>query len=193
MSHHHQDNQLLHQIAKGDETAFRQLFDQYRDLIYSFSYQLTQSDIIAKDVVQDIFVKIWTTRSTLDQIVSIRAWMLRLTRNHVLNGLKRKAHEEALLREIRAGLSDNHQPAEEALQYRELEKQLQQAIAQLPPQQQRCYLLSRDEGMKHDEIAGTLGISQETVKKHIMAAIQSIKKYLTRSGNLLPEFFLFFL
>lgn len=193
MSNHHQDNQLLHQIAKGDETAFRQLFDQYRDLIYSFSYQLTQSEIIAKDVVQDIFVKIWTTRSTLDQIVSIRAWMLRLTRNHLLNGLKRKAHEEALLREIRAGLSDNHQPTEDALQYRELEKQLQLAIAALPPQQQRCYLLSRDEGMKHDEIAGTLGISQETVKKHIMAAVQSIKKKLTRSGNLLPEFFLFFL
>ncbi len=117
--------------------------------------------------------------------------MLRLTRNHVLNGLKRKAHEDALLREIRAGLSDNHQPTEEAVQYRELEKQLQQAIARLPPQQQRCYLLSRDEGMKHEEIAVSLGISQETVKKHIMAAIQSIKKYLTRNGNLLPEFFLF--
>jgi RNA polymerase sigma-70 factor (family 1) len=193
LSNHHQDNQLLHQIAQGDETAFRQLYDQYRDLIYSFSYQLTRSDIIAKDVVQDIFVKIWTTRSTLDQIVSIRAWMLRLTRNHVLNGLKRKAHEEALLRKIRAGLSDNHQPTEEAVQYRELERQLQQAITRLPHQQQRCYLLSRDEGMKHDEIALSLGISQETVKKHIMAAIQSIKKYLTRNGNLLPEFFLFFL
>ncbi|WP_164735428.1 RNA polymerase sigma factor [Pseudoflavitalea rhizosphaerae] len=193
MSTYNQDNQLLLRIAKGDETAFRQLFDQYRDLIYSFSFHLTQSDIIAKDVVQDIFVKIWTTRSTLDQIASIRAWMLRLTRNHVLNGLKRKAHEEALLRQIGSKLSHSLQPIEEAIQYRELEKQLQQAIAQLPPQQQRCYLLSRDAGMKHDEIANTLDISQETVKKHIMAAIRSIKKHLSRSGNLLPEFFLFFL
>jgi len=193
LSTHNQDNQLLQNIAQGDESAFRQLFDQYRDLIYSFSYHLTQSDIIAKDVVQDIFVKIWTTRSTLDQIVSIRAWMLRLTRNHVLNGLKRKAHEEALLREIGSKLSHPLQPTEEAVQYRELEKQLQQAISNLPPQQQRCYRLSRDAGMKHDEIANTLGISQETVKKHIMAAIQSIKKHLTHSGNLLPEFFLFLL
>lgn len=190
---HNQDNQLLHQIAKGNENAFRQLFDQYRDLIYSFTFHLTQSEIIAKDVVQDIFVKIWTNRHTLDQIVSIKAWIIRLTRNHVLNALKRKAHEQALLREISTTITDQHHITEETVQYRELEKQLQQAIALLPPQQQRCYLLSRDAGMKHDEIAGTLGISQETVKKHIMAAIQSIKKHLTRSGNMLPEFFVFFL
>lgn len=193
MNTHNQDKQLLHQIAQGDENAFRQLFDQYRDLIFSFSFHLTQSEIIAKDVVQDIFVKLWTNRQSLDQIENIRAWILRLTRNHVLNGLKRKAHEEALLREIKAGLAEDHHFTENELQYRELEKQLQQAITQLPPQQQRCYLLSRDAGLKHDEIARELGISAETVKKHIMAAIQSIKKHLTRSGNLLPQFFLFFL
>lgn len=193
MNTQNEDKLLLLLIAQGDENAFRQLFDQYRDLIFSFSYHLTQSEIIAKDMVQDIFVKIWTNRQTLDQIESIRAWMLRLTRNHVLNGLKRKAHEEALLRNIHAGLKDQHHFTEDAVQYRELEKLLQQAIAQLPPQQQRCYLLSRDAGMKHDEIARIMGISAGTVKKHIMVAIQSIRKSLTRSGNLLPACFLFFL
>ncbi|MBO9634252.1 MAG: RNA polymerase sigma-70 factor [Chitinophagaceae bacterium] len=193
MNTHNQDKQLLHQIAQGDENAFRQLFDQYRDLIFSFSFHLTQSDIIARDMVQDIFVKIWTHRQTLDQVHNIRAWMLRLTRNHVLNGLRRKAHEEALLREIKAGMTEDHHATENELRYRELEKQLQQAIVQLPPQQQRCYLLSRDSGLKHDEIARELGISAETVKKHIMAAIHHIKKHLTRSGNLLPQYFLLFL
>lgn len=189
---HNQNNELLTLIAQGDEKAFRELFDQYSQLIYSFAYHLTDSDIIAKDVVQEIFIRIWTNRHTLDQIVNIRAWILRLTRNHVLNGLKRKAHETVLLREIKAGLSENHHQTDETIQYRELELLLNQAVAQLPPQQQKVYQLSRNAGLRHDEIAALLNISQETVKKHIMAALLSIRKYLERKGKLRPGSFAIF-
>ncbi|NML21485.1 RNA polymerase sigma-70 factor [Pseudoflavitalea sp. G-6-1-2] len=192
MDTHNQNNELLTLISQSDEKAFRELFDQYSQLIFSFAYHLTDSDIIAKDVVQEIFIRIWTNRHTLDQIVNIRAWILRLTRNHVLNGLKRKAHETMLLREIKAGLTEDHHPTDEAIQYRELETLLQQAIAQLPPQQQKVYQLSRNAGMKHDEIATALNISPETVKKHIMAALLSIRKYLEKREQLPPRMFAIF-
>ena len=180
------EKELLLRIAQGDERAFRQLFDQYRDFIYFFAVRLTESDLIAKDVVQEVFIKLWLQRQSLTEVISLRAWIYRLTRNHVLNGLKRRAHEISLLREIGLTIPEHNDPTAETVQYRELEKLLQQAVQQLPAQQQKAYHLSRGEGLKHDEIAARLHISSETVKKHIMAAMQSIREYLRKHGSLLP-------
>lgn len=190
MNTRYNDKQLLTLIAQGDEHAFRQLFDQYRNFIYFFALRLTESDLIAKDVVQEVFIKLWLQRTSLTEVISLKAWIYRLTRNHVLNGLKRKAHETALLNEIRQTLPETHEPTAETILYRELERLLQEAVQQLPAQQQKAYTLSRGEGLKHDEIAGQLQISSETVKKHIMAAVQSIRAYLSRHGNLLPTLLL---
>lgn len=187
------EKELLNQIAQGDESAFRQLFDQYRDFIYSFAFRLTESNLIAKDVVQEVFIKLWLNRGSLSEVIHIKAYMYRLTRNHVLNGLKRKAHEISLLAEIRAYLPARQHTTDETILHRELEQLLQQAVRRLPPQQQRVYRLSRMEGLKHEEIATQLQLSSETVKKHIMAALQSIRQYLQQRGNLLPTLAFLFL
>jgi len=175
------EENLLRQISDGDEHAFRVLFDQYRDFIYSFALHITNSELIAKDIVQDIFIKIWMQRHTLHEISNIKGYMHRLTRNHALNGLKRKAHELSLLQTLPVAASLH--TTEETLLYRELERLLDKAVSLLPPQQQRVYQLSRKEGLTHAEIADRLHISTETVKKHLMAALRSIRIYLQQHGS----------
>lgn len=176
------ERQWLEQLAGGEEAAFRLLFDRYHPFIYSFALRMTASDTIAKDVVQDVLVKIWINRRSLHQIDNLPAYINRMTRNQVLNGMKRRAHEESLIRELYP-YGETRNPTEEAALGKELEQLLHKAIAQLPAQQQKVYRMSRSEGLKHDEIAYRLNISRETVKKHMMAALRSVKQYLADNGN----------
>jgi len=176
------EQQWLEQLAGGEESAFRLLFDRYHPFIYSFALRMTASDTIAKDVVQDVLVKIWINRRSLHNIDNLAAYINRMTRNQVLNGMKRRAHEESLLRELYSP-EGSHNPTEEATLGKELERLLHKAVAQLPAQQQKVYRMSRIEGLKHDDIAHRLNISRETVKKHMMAALSSVKQYLQENGN----------
>ena len=176
------ERQWLEQLARGEESAFRLLFDRYHPFIYSFALRMTASDPIAKDVVQDVMIKIWVNRQTLHTIDNLPAYINRMTRNQVLNGMKRKAHEESLIRELHPYRED-HSPTEEAAIGKELEQLLHKAIGQLPTQQQKVYRMSRIDGRKHEDIANELNISRETVKKHMMAALRSVKQYLENNGN----------
>ncbi|CAL1516455.1 RNA polymerase sigma-70 factor [Chitinophaga sp. MM2321] len=175
---------LLQRIAEGDGNAFRQLFDQYRDFIYSFALRMTESDTISKDVVQEVFIKIWLQRETLSSLHNLPAYINRLTRNHVLNGIKRKAFETTLLKDLHAGEPDiKRNTPEETLLNKELENLMSRAINHLPKQQQKVYRMSRMDGLKHEEIARELQISRETVKKHMMAAILSMQHYIRIHGG----------
>lgn len=180
-----QDTTLLHLLSQGDETAFRRLFDTYHQFIYSFALRMTDSEAISRDVVQDVFVKIWLNRQELTAIQHLPGYINRLTRNHVLNGMKRKALETGLLKDLGTPFSAAGNDPEEQAQFRELEALLARAINLLPERQQQVYKLSRQDGLKHEEIAAQLQISRETVKKHIMAALLHIRNYLRDNGRTL--------
>lgn len=173
---------FLERLSEGDELAFRYIFDRYHAFIYSFALRMTDSDVIAKDIVQEVMIRLWINRTNLKEIVNFGGYINRITRNLVLNGIKRKAHENAILDELpQQGIHTNS--TEETAFRREMEKLLNEAVAELPPQQQQAYTMSRHAGLSHDEIAKAMYISRETVKKHVMAALKSIRSYLEKNGN----------
>lgn len=177
------DPEWLMRLSEGDEAAFSSLFSRYHDFIYSFAARMTGSGAIAEDVVQEVFLKVWLNRADLPQVQNLGGYINRLTRNHVLNGIKRMAHENTLLQNI-PPVTGNLPLPDAGAEMRELSALIDQALHRLPPQQQRVYQLSRTEGRKHEEIAAILGISRETVKKHMMAALKSIRTYLSRHGRM---------
>lgn len=169
---------LLGLIATDDLKAFRVLYDSYLPQVYSYSYFLTRSGVQAEDLAQDIFVKIWTKRSELTKIEQFDAWLKVLVRNQAYNFLKKSAVEQYSLRKLYRSANQTAAPADEALEEKEYSRIYQQAINQLPPQQKKVYLLSRKDGLKHEEIAHNLGLSLNTVKNHMKAALFSIRTFL---------------
>lgn len=173
----YQIQQLLEKIAIGNEDAFRELYQLQHQRIYSFALYLTHSVGDAEELTQDIFVKIWSNRSQLLSINNFQGWITIVLRNHIYNHLKKKALEE-----LAAHSLENNVPAVEdgqaVLQQRELNKLLNQALEQLPPQQKKVFQLSRLEGLKQDDIARELGLSTHTVKNHLKAALRSVRRFL---------------
>ncbi|MEO6705585.1 MAG: sigma factor, partial [Ginsengibacter sp.] len=75
------EEEIINLLIQGDETAFAQLFDHYRDRIYSIAYKLTHSTTVAEDVVEDVFLKIWLKRNDMGEIQNFEAYLFTITRN----------------------------------------------------------------------------------------------------------------
>lgn len=130
---------------------------------------------MADDIVQDIFLQVWLKRSIMADVQHFRAYLFTLSRNYIARYMKRNA------RLIFAQASENdgvpEEPADRLLQEKEYAGILQQAIANLPAQQAEVYRLSKQEGLKREEVASIMGISPETVKAHLALAMRSIRAY----------------
>ena len=167
---------LLVRVAQGDEEAFEALFHQYRHKILYFAWRFLQSDSKAEDVLQEIFLKVWTSREQLAGVKNFKAWLTTITRNYIYNALRRLAVEEDFLAEL--SVKTRPQQADTVisdLSFNELQRALQKAVSHLTPQQKRIFELSRMEGLKHEQIAEKLHISRGTVKKHMTDALRCIR------------------
>ena len=139
---------------------------------------LTRSEILSEEIVQEVFMKVWEKRDQLQGISYLNAWLRTVARNTCSNYLRNLAMEKLVMN--RYALQNNAETpsAENDVIAKEYEQIIEAAIRQLPPQQKKVYLLSRQGGKKQAEIANELNISIYTVKEYMKLAQRSIHKYL---------------
>jgi RNA polymerase sigma-70 factor (family 1) len=172
------EKDILLQVADGDERAFRILFNKYHHKLGSHIYRITRSQELAQEVVQDVFLKIWTNRTSLGEIANFQAYLYVVSKNHALNCLKKTALEMALtthLDELTCPIQ-----IQEAGEDYDRYLLVDEAIDRLPSQQKLVYLLSRHERLPYAEIAERLSISRETVKKYLQISTESISCYIRK-------------
>lgn len=188
-----QENELLRQVAMGDEIAFRQLFHLYHQQLGAYIHRVTESSELAEEIVQDVFLKIWMSREALQGVKSFKAYLFVISKNHALNVLRKTIKERHLHAHWNQDII-NAIPVADNDFYDEYYGLLDKAIDCLPPQQQKVYLLSRHEHLKYVEIAQRLEISRETVKKYLQIAVSSITTYIQANSDLMAFIvaFLFF-
>lgn len=184
------NNKLLNAVASGDKGAFTKLFYMFHQELGEFILKLTKSKPIAEEVVQEVFIKVWTHREALSGVKSFRAYLFTVARNHAFNVLRDETRKTFLIEDFeRYPLVDTDDTAveKEAL-YAIVEK----AVALLPPQQQKVWKLNKEEGLPYQKIAEQLKLSPLTVKRHISLAMASIIRYVRAKGSHLT-FWIFFL
>jgi len=169
---------LLLCVSEGDENAFNVLFRAYYPRISSFAMRLTRSEITAQETVQEVFIKIWLKRNALRSINNFDAYLFAIVRNHVYNILRRQALEiqarTLLQSEMNIAVSGEEDPLFEKKQL------LRRVIDGLPLQQRKVLQLCRLQGLKYQEAAELLNISQLTVKAHLQQALRNIRLQLGR-------------
>ncbi len=187
----HIETELLEQIASGDKSAFAELFSCYRDRVYTISFKLTRSDIIAEEIVQDVFLKIWQKRADLKNIENFNAYLFIVTRNDAYKVLKDIArnHNFVILSEEDQALVIND--TSDLLMGKEYSLLLQNAIDRLPNQQKQVYSLIKDQGFKREEVARKLQIQPETVKFHLAQAMKNIRAFCMLHLSILLGFIAF--
>ncbi|HJT75395.1 MAG TPA: RNA polymerase sigma-70 factor [Chitinophaga sp.] len=168
---------LLQQIAEGSEKAFAVLVEQKWNNIYWQAITYVKSSSQAQDIVQDVFLKVWQKRKDLPQVERFDSYLFIMARNHIISALRKKTvlplSDDALEVEEKNYLPDR------ALAQKTLAELIARAVELLPQQQRTAYLLSRDQGLSHEEIASNMQVSKEAVKKHICRALNFLRRYIS--------------
>jgi RNA polymerase sigma-19 factor, ECF subfamily len=172
------EQELLLRIAQSDESAFHTIYQRYFGKVYAMALHYLPDVFKAQDMVQEVFGRVWQHRNDLPTIRHFEAWIITITRNLVINEL-RKMYPRGWQPES-AETTDPYNIAE----YRELEKLLKKAVDKLSARQKEVYRLSRMEGFSHREIAEKLGISIDVSREHLSKALHNIRAFLLKEYGL---------
>jgi RNA polymerase sigma-70 factor (family 1) len=171
--------ELLLRTAKGDDKAYRLLFDEYQPLLLSFVFRITRNMVETEEIVQDIFLKLWMSKETLSEVKNFKNYLFILSRNAALNSIDkemRRQRNQQAFEKSKVGIAKEEPDGEDPNRPYHL---IDEAIQRLPGQQQSAWLLSRHEGLTYEQIAEKMGISAKTVKRHIRTATDSMKDYIS--------------
>lgn len=170
--------ELFRRISKGDEQAFRILYDEYRQELYGVALKFTKSHEQTEEIVQEVFINLWVGRGKLPMVEKPDAYIFKVLYNCVNHFLRRESNRARLLRDAARLHPDSLNTTEEMVDVRQSEALIEKALQQLPPQQKTVYRMSRQHKMNIDEIAATLNISRNTAKIHLVKALRFVRTYL---------------
>ena len=184
-----ENKELLRRISKNDEAAFSELFNRYCHKVNSFAFKLTHSRVLAEEIVQEVFMKVWINRTSLCSVDYFPSYLFTITRNHTLNILKRKMQEEIAKAIFDREIFPTYQEQESEV-YNERQRILNHVVSHMPSQQRQVYTLCHQQGLKYKEVAKLLNISKLTVKAHMQHALRAIKSHFKIAINSSLLFFL---
>ncbi|MBJ7879220.1 RNA polymerase sigma factor [Gelidibacter salicanalis] len=180
----HSDKLLVNQLMIGNHKAFRKLFDTYRNDLYKFSLSMVHSTPYAEEIVQDVFLKVWLKRESLNPDMSFRAYLFTITRNKTLKFLKKAANNQKLREEVYYASQKITNITEHSIRESELEIIKNEALNKLPPRRLLIFEMSRNEGKSYDTIAEELRISPHTVRNQMSKALETLRTTLIENKDI---------
>jgi len=177
----HGDQASLARIARGDQTAFAELYDRHARLVYSLALRILQDGADAEDIVQEVFAQVWAQADRYDASRgAVAAWMLTLTRSRAIDKLRAKRARPEAATEANAAESVIDSAAAQDLELLSAEQvtRLQRALKELPDAQRTALELAYYEGLTHVEVAARLSEPLGTVKTRIRQAVMKLREAL---------------
>jgi RNA polymerase sigma-70 factor (family 1) len=165
---------LLNRLKAGDELAYKTIFDDYYQILVAFAHKYLSDIDTAKEIAQNVFVKFYEKRKSIEITSSIKSYLYKMVYNDCLNYIKNRdiilKHYSEYSKE-QTKLEDYQSLIEET----EEEYRIFKALDKLPPKCKTIILQSRFEGKKNKDIATELNISVRTVETQISKALKLLK------------------
>jgi RNA polymerase sigma-70 factor (ECF subfamily) len=172
------EQQLVSRLKQSDPAALESLFFQYHQQLCKVSFRLVNDVDKAKDIVQEVFIKLWKNREALEIAVSLQAYLKRAVINTSLNVIERDKRSRIV--PLEKGLTETDQAtAATPHEVSELEKRAHHAVENLPTRTKAVFKLIRMEDMSYKEVAVVLAISEKAVEKEMMKALKLLRRALT--------------
>lgn len=158
-------------------TGIEEAFKTHFKALHAYAYTIVRDDIMAEEMVQNVFYKLWKNKETVAINQSLTAYLYRSVYHESLNYIKHLKVKSAY--QSYAGRTMEHiNNAADKLKLKELEEKLEQALKELPEQCRTIFQMSRFEELKYVEIAGKLGISVKTVENQMGKALRLLRTKL---------------
>ena len=173
---------LIERCLSGDQAAWETVVRQNWRKVFNVAYKFVGKHDEAEDLTQDIFLKIWLQRDKLTEVESFKSYIYVVGRNQVINALRKKIVETAATDML--ALREDLQAPDLQLEGKDAYRMLMEGVERLTPQQKLIFKMSRIEGLTHEDIAQRLGLSKNTVKVHMVIALNFLRGWLRDLGYL---------
>lgn len=171
---------LVARCLQGDEQAFTRLVDHYGELLLRTAYLLVRDEDTAKDIVQETFIAAWKNLNKLREPQFLRAWLLKIVVNQAVSFKRQLARKTAFLREQFSQYAIEIAVQESAEQKGQLEGtwDMAEIIARLPVNQRVVLVFYYYHKMTVPEIAAVLDVSENTLRKRLVGALEKIRRVI---------------
>jgi RNA polymerase sigma-70 factor (ECF subfamily) len=176
-----QDNELFSRICEKDQKAFEQLYRAHHPRLLVLAYKYVRNEDTAKEIVNDVLLKIWTDAPRLNIAHSLRPYLSKSVVNRSLNVIRQQNRLNTKNDKYQADMLSGVQPEVQAEVLENQLLKLEKVLEGLPPQCHKILMMSKFERYKQQEIADKLNISIKTVKNQLTIGFEKIR--IAISGN----------
>ena len=169
---------LIEKLNQNDQSAFGVLFTRYYYDLVRFSMRFTNDSDSAEELVQDVFVKLWENRNSLNINKSLKSFLLTAVQNRSIDHLRFTNVRNKYASEILENIIISDNDTEKQVLHAELEEHFLKAVSNLPPQYAEVYRLNHHDLLTYEQIAQKLGVSVRTVEVRMSKAISLIRNEL---------------
>ncbi len=171
--------EVIEACRRGEDDAFRVLFETHKDRVYSIALRYAGDSAAAMDIAQDTFVKLLSSIGQFRGDSSFESWLYRLVVNSCLDYHRRRRRLLPLVDQALDLFRSADESALHDLLREEQEERVQQVVAQLPEEQRIVVVLRYTEGLSYEEIAVVLGCRRGTVASRLNRAHKALERRLS--------------
>lgn len=171
-------DKIVDKIRSGDQCAFERMFHSYYSKLCVFSNSYVKSLDVARDVVQEVFIKIWDNHEEFNISHSLKAYLYQAVRNQSLNQIEKSKQKRRLSESLRKHdylLKEEHSAD---LNTEELTQKVWKLVEELPERRRTIFILYRRHGLSYKEIAEVMDIKRKTVENQMGKSLQFLRDRL---------------
>ncbi len=182
------DTELVSRFKAGDESAFSELVNRYRERIIRLAWSIVGDRDEAVDISQEAFVKAYFNLKKFRQDAKFYTWLYRIVHNLSVSHVRRRKIVHFVSSD--SGEETWEFEADEPdpfvrLERKEFRAALKEAMERLPERQRTVFVMKQSEGLKHEEIASILGVTEGAIKASYFQAVRKLRHFLEEYGDAL--------
>ena len=166
---------IVRSLAPKGVVAFEQLFKMHFRGLHAYAYTILKDDLVAEDIVQNVFFKVWEKRELLEIESSHKAYLYKAVYHDCLNYIKHKKVKAVHAMHVVRQSNDKVENTSGKVLMTELKERIQAAMNELPEQCRTIFQMSRFEGLKYQEIADEMGLSVKTIENQMGKALKLLR------------------
>lgn len=179
------DADLMLRVKEGDGASFNVLLGKHRSSVVHFVYRMVQNQAVAEELAQEVFLRVYRSRSTYEPTAKFTTWLFRIATHLALNALRdgknermqERLDDETSDRPARQ-ISDHRPSVEQSMVFQAKVDEIRRAIGALPAKQRAAVLMHKYEEMEYSQIAKVLGCSESAVKSLLFRAYETLRARL---------------
>ncbi len=174
------DLDLIELIRQGESNAFQELYKRYWRPLYQKARQKVKAEPDAGDLVQDVFVSLWKGRASLHIRDSVGAYLFTVLKFGIFDYYARLNRLETFQAAQLRGITPGQNTTDETVLFHELQDFLHQEIENLPEGMKEVLLMSKEQHLSAEQIAGALSVSVQTVRNQLSMSLKKLRLSMAR-------------